>query len=50
METNNITYKNNKIRISYFIRTSTLIEFTKSDSNKLINLQGMITSIKIPEL
>ena len=50
METNNITYKNNKMRISCFIRTSALIEFTKSDSNKLIKLKGMITSIKIPEL
>ena len=50
MKANNITLKNNKMRISYFIRTSALIEFTKSDSNKLIKLQGIITSIKIPEL
>ena len=50
MKANDITFKNNKMRISYFIRTSVLIEFTKSDSNKLIKLKGMITSIKIPEL
>ena len=50
MKANNITFKNNKMRISYFIRTSILIEFTKSDSNKLIKLKGMITSIKILEL
>ena len=50
MKANNITFKNNKMRISYFIRTSALIEFTKSDSNKLIKLQGIITSIKIPKL
>jgi len=49
MKANDITFKNNKMRISYFIRTSVLIEFTKSDSNKLIKLKGMITSIKIPE-
>ena len=38
------------MRTSYCARTSALIEFTKSDSNKLIKLKGMITSIKIPEL
>ena len=50
MKANNTTLKNNKIKIDYFIRISILILFSKSDSNKLIKLQGIKTSTKIPEL
>ena len=44
---NDITLENNNMCVGYFIRTGRLMEFTKSDADKLIKPQGIIDKIVI---
>ena len=46
---NDIALENDNIRVGYFVRTSRLIEFAKSDVDKLIKPQGTINKIVIPD-
>ena len=46
---NDIALKNDNMRVGCFICTGGLIEFTKSDADKLIKPQGIIDKIVIPD-